>query len=256
MSDVLKFRMLPTSLLIKNFVENDSDSNYEKYLVEFINSSPFFLEKSNNQMYVHSEKQSNGECDCVSDRYKIDFKLLISQSMAQSKNLFSRSICQSVPGIIIYGPPKKLSTDKDYKEIKATSLVPSFRGISVDELFEIAISSDQSIEKNKDIKSVLNAVDTQKHILCMLPYEYVSNNEEDYSIQETRVIETISQDFQSLAHYRMRMQPKYDTYISFVYRDSLIILQYTARAVLVVDKIPLKKSGVFQKLQSIANPFE
>ena len=37
--------LLPPELLIKKFVYNDPNCDYEKYLLEFINASAYFLEK-------------------------------------------------------------------------------------------------------------------------------------------------------------------------------------------------------------------
>lgn len=255
MSSELICKLLPTTLIINGFVEGNPDSNYEKYLVEFINSSDFFLDKSNGELYTPPQSEAHGECDCISKSYQLDLKMLISKSMAQGKNLFSMSIDQSIPCMTMYGCPKILPTNKNYKPIKATILHTWFRETTVDKLYEIENSSDTTEKAYDDIRSMLKAINKKKNILCMLPYEYDYNDEEEYNSQEIQVVETISRDFKSLVQYRMIVQPEYDTYISFVYKDNLIILQFTETEVLPVDKIPLSKSEIFQQLKSISKSF-
>ena len=37
--------LLPPEMIIKNFIHGDPDCNYEKYLLELVNASTFFLQK-------------------------------------------------------------------------------------------------------------------------------------------------------------------------------------------------------------------
>ena len=78
MSELLKFKLLPASLINTNFVQGNPNSNYEKYLLEFVNASPFFLKKSKGQVYTAPESEHCGQCDCISDHYTLDFKIWLS----------------------------------------------------------------------------------------------------------------------------------------------------------------------------------
>lgn len=249
MSELLKFKMLPASLLLSKFVQGYRVYKYEEYLLEFINSSSYFLKKSNGQKYVHPEKEDGAKCDCISENYKFDFKLLIAPTMAQAKRIFTPSICQPYPCVTMHGAATVTPSDKNYSPINATVLHTWFRKLTVDELSEISKSEDQTISVYKDIKSILESVNTQKNILCMLPYEYTYNNDEDVAIYERRVIETISHDYKSLMEYRFIIQPSYENYIAFIFSDKLIILQYNKSRFKVVDSIPLNKSEIFQQLK-------
>lgn len=251
----LKFKLLPTTLINEGFVQRNPNSNYEKYLLEFVNSSPFFLEKSKGQLYTSPESEERGQCDCISDNFTLDFKMIISPTMAQAKNLFTQSICQVLPGVTIRGDAKIKPSDKRYRPIEATVLHTWFRELNVEKLHMIFNSATFSISAYKDIKSILGAIDKPKNILCMLPYEYIYDNKEDIITYEAKVIDTISQDYKSLMEYRLIIQPNYDNYIAFVFSNKLIILQYNKTRFEVVDSIPLNKSEIFQQLKEVSGLF-
>lgn len=42
----LKAEIMPAAVLLNNFISNEKDSNYEFYLLEYLNQSQFFQEKS------------------------------------------------------------------------------------------------------------------------------------------------------------------------------------------------------------------
>lgn len=248
----LYFKILPASLLITGFVNGNPNSSEEKYLLEFVNASRYFRQKSNGEIFCSPPGQSNGECDCISKSYKLDFKLLISSSLAKAKNLFSRSITQPLPCVTAYGEPKKSLGDKDYNPISATFLHTWLREISNDELWDISLSNDESEPAYKDIHFILKAINKPKNLLCMLPYEYYYNANMEYSFQEERVINTIIGDFNSIAQYRKRAQPDYETYIAFVFWNNFFILNCSKTDVVVVDKLPTNSSKTFQYLYNIS----
>ena len=252
MNNNLRFKLLPTTLLISKFIDGDPNSNYEIYLREFLNSSEFFLQKSKGETYSGPPIENDGQCDCISSNYKIDFKMLISKSMAQGKSIFSDSISQIIPGAYAYGSSKKSPSDKDYKPIEATVLHNFFRDKSINDLFEIDSTNKSTSQAINDVKSTLNSVNKPKNILCMLPYSYVFDNETDYNSQEKTAVKTISCDYTSFCQYRLSVQPKFETYISFVFHNYFIILQYLKGGLIVVDKISLDKSKTFQHLLKIS----
>jgi len=256
MSELLKkFKLLPATLINTNFVKGNPDSNYEKYLLEFVNASPFFLEKSKGQVYSAPESEHCGQCDCISEHYTLDFKMIVSPTMAQAKNLFTQSICQPCAGVTMYGDAKIKPSDKGYRPIEATVLHTWFRELSVDELYHISLSDNFSIPAYKDIKSILGAINKPKNIICMLPYEYVCEEQDDIESKKKEVIKTISADYRSLADYRMRVQPEFDNYVVFVFEKNLFILQFNKSSAAVVDIIPITKSKIFCQLRSAAKAF-
>ena len=255
MKNNLRFEILPPTLLISKFVDGDPCSDYEIYLREFVNSSKFFLDKSNGETYSAPPIENEGQCDCISTNYSIDFKLLISKSMAQGKSLFSDSISQLSPGAYAYGSSKKSPSDNDYKPIQATVLHTLFRKKSSDDLIKIESVSNPTSQAIIDIKSTLKSVNKAKNILCMLPYSYVFDNEADYDSHENEVIDTIRHDYYSFCQYRLLVQPEYETYISFVFHNSFIILQFLNDDMMIVDRLSLSKSKTYQHLKRLSRYF-
>ena len=89
----------------------------------------------------------------------------------------------------------------------------------------------------------------------MLPYEYVSNEQDDTEFMKKEVIKTISADYRSLADYRIMVQSEFDNYIVFVFENNLFILQFNKTTVDVVDIIPITKSKIFCQLRNAAKAF-
>lgn len=54
----LAAHLLPPELIIKNFIHGEPDCNYEKFLLEFVNNSDFFVKnQSCNFIDRHSANQ-------------------------------------------------------------------------------------------------------------------------------------------------------------------------------------------------------
>lgn len=250
--DKLNFKVLPTTLLLSGFVNGDEDSNYEKYLLQFVNSSSFFMDKSKGQRYSSPIKEDSGECDCNSDTYKLDFKLLISGSLANSKRDFSKSIKSINQGVYAYGIPKVYSKPFKAHEASATVLHTWFRSYTGQQLISFPKGFNRDETSYKDIRNILKALDKPKNILCFLPYEYCYSEKEDYKEQEESIINRVGTDYQSLIQYRYFKQPKYDVYISFVFGEYFIILQFNIDGVYnKVDTIKIERSSVFIKLREL-----
>ncbi|SHO48699.1 hypothetical protein [Anaerocolumna xylanovorans] len=67
---ILREKLLPSELIIKDFVKGEPECNYENYLLEIVNKSSFFREKSEEENFVSPQIESNGECDCNSKNIK------------------------------------------------------------------------------------------------------------------------------------------------------------------------------------------
>lgn len=85
----LREKILPPELTIKDFIKGEKQCNYEVYLLEFVNKSSFFRNKSNGENYIKPQSESNGECDCNSSIYELDFKLMASKTALQASSILS-----------------------------------------------------------------------------------------------------------------------------------------------------------------------
>lgn len=245
----LCFRILPTQMIVKDFVDGCDYCNYELYLREFINASPFFLTKSHNKQYTPPLSEEKGQCDCESKGgYQLDFKLLLSETMGQGKREFSPSITQVCPGVTFYGEPNITTTSPKYKEIDATYLHVAFRTTDFEELCSMGEKLQKRHGYERDISLILKDSRKPKNILFMLPYEFYYKDGIHYEDGLSIIVSALTKDMINLVKYRKLKQPEYDTYFAFIYSGRLIILNSTNSELEIVDEIELTKSEIYQKL--------
>lgn len=239
---------LPTQLIIKDFVRGCDYCNYELYMRDFINASTFFLTKSHNKLYTSPLSEEKGQCDCESDNYQLDFKLLLSETMGQGKREFSWSITQFRPGITFYGGPNTTISSPNYKEINATYLHVAFRTTDFEKLCSMGETIPKQHGYERDISLILKDARKPKNILWMLPYEFYYTEHLCYEDGRSRIISALNKDMLNLIRYRKLKQPKYDTYIAFIYDDNFIILNSKNTELEFVDEVKLTNSEIYQKL--------
>ena len=86
----MKIENLRPCMILANFITDEMPKySYEDYLRDFVNQSPHFLKKSEGKLYQKPKSEANGECDCVSNTYSFDFKLLVSQNRLQADRIFT-----------------------------------------------------------------------------------------------------------------------------------------------------------------------
>ena len=249
----LRIHILPSQLLIKNFIEGYDKCNYEIYLLEFINSSLYFLEKSNYEKYVKPLSEEKGQCDCISKKYKLDFKLLLPETLGRGKREFSTSITQMCEGVTLYGESNKTSKSPDYKEISATMIHVAFRSLSYNYLCEIAENPIKKCGVEKDLYLILQESKKAKNILFMLPYELYYIEYVKYEIGLEEIIAVLNSDFEIFFKYRKDKQPSFDTFISFIYHEKFVISYSSENGLKRVDEIDLILSTTFQELNRFSN---
>ncbi|WP_270331605.1 hypothetical protein [Lactococcus lactis] len=116
----IRFKLLPPSTIIKNFVKGEPDCNYEKYLLELLNASKYFRKMSISK-FCAPVTESNGECDAISENYEIDFKLLASTTRLQASSQLSNRITKMSPGVILHHAAQNING-----EIKQLRFIRSF----------------------------------------------------------------------------------------------------------------------------------
>lgn len=111
--------LLPSEMIIKNYIHGDPDCNYEKYLLEFVNASDFFRAKSDGDIYQSPESEENGQCDCISTSYQLDFKLIASKTALQARSILYPSKTEIVKGVIVTSEPRNVINSWDSNDILA-----------------------------------------------------------------------------------------------------------------------------------------
>ena len=142
----LKAHLLAPEFVIKNFIQGEPDCDYEKYMLEFINESTFFQLKADGGEYIAPPSEESGQCDCISDKYQLDFKLIASKTILQARSILSAGKTVITKGVVITGLPKVSG-----KTMKGTRIHAALRDYSFDMLCELPIDCvkiDQSFILN------------------------------------------------------------------------------------------------------------
>lgn len=245
---------LPPELIIDGFIENYPDVGHENYLTEFINHSSLFLVLSEGQAYQHIPKsrQSNAECDCCSDAYKIDFKRLGTMSALYAKRNLSQQKVLLAPGVMASCIPRQT----DGMEITLTS--PLMQRYSLEDLLNIDGSTKTRFNRNKlspelDVKGVLDSAKCDKNVVffCL---DFVST-EEDFPFESiVKVTESyLNRCFSALFNFRDRFVRDKDTYLAVIVQGYMCFAIWNRSMIQFKDFIPLSKSPIFIDLYETIN---
>ena len=244
-SDIREY-LLPAPMIIKGFVPGDPYCCYEKYLLEFVNEMPFFRAKSGGDEFTTPDSESQGECDCVSNAYHTDFKLIASKTTLQARSIYSDRITpmeyKGIP-VLGYGAPKAKGMP-----MKGTRIHAALRRCNFEELFKLRknVSRKQGVEN--DIKELLITLETKKNLLLFFPYSFKFECECEFDAAIEELIDTLSADFSIAMKYRKYIVPQYDTYFAFLYSGYIIFLEEMDGILRYIDKVNVAKSPVYMHL--------
>ena len=246
----LRARLLPSSLIIKNFVQGEPDCNYEKYMLEFVNESEYFLMKSKGMRYTPPENERFGQCDCISDLYQMDFKLIASKTALQARSILSMGIVTTAKGLIITTVPKVTGSS-----IRATRIHAALRHYSFNMLCELREKTIKKQGIENDIYELLETLETRKNLLLFFPYSFSFDNEHEFREGVFQIQEVISNDFQFAMQYRNNVANNFNTYMACVYDEHIVFMEETNNHFSYIDSIELCKSPVYLKLSRYGELF-
>ena len=113
MKKQIKLKSLNISFIKKDFIDGFK-TNYEEYLIEFVNSSKLVTDNGNKKFSIINE-QTNRECDIKNGEYMLDFKVLLDSKTTENMFYYSDSIIvNKTTGIRIYGSGKRIGEWKKY----------------------------------------------------------------------------------------------------------------------------------------------
>lgn len=245
--ETLKIHILPATALINNFVQGIEPYTYEAYLVEVVNATSYFLEKSNYELYTHPTKEDHGEWDCVSAGYAMDFKLIASESRLRALNLFSPQIVVEKE-FIGYCAPKMGPGNKRYRPISAVRIFAALRFLRLDDLKIIRREQTFTEKAHKDIRLLLEILETNKNLFLFFPYNMYFDNEVSFEEGRDIALTGIDRDFHNSLLYRAEVCPHRDTYFCFAYAKHFIISVWQNGALQFLEAVPVQKSPLFMKL--------
>lgn len=249
----MRIQHLPAAVIIDNFIRGIGKYSYEDYLREIINSSNFFLNKSDGEEYHKLQSEPHREPDCISDKYVFDFKLFVAQKRCQADKLFSSQIV-SENGITFYGAPKMTQEKPNYRPIQATWIHVAFRHLSMKELHTIRCGEDSGLNSvQRDVKGVLETLEVCKNLFLFFPYNIYFDVNDDFEWGKKLALQGINDDFREAMRYRVQVCSGLDTYFCFLYAQHFVICEWCNDEFECVDILPIEKSPLFVKLIEFAD---
>lgn len=231
-------RLLPSILFIKGLVMGKKE-NYENYLIEMINNSLFFYKKSLGIEYVKPLKEDDGEYDCISNNYSLDFKILASNSLCHVKSDFSirAEVLENCTMLI----SSRKSGEKKVSVLhKVLRCYDFYSGIIPKEINEEIYINDIECYKKTILK--------KKNILFFYPYELFFKNDYNFNYALDKKIEAIENDFKNSFSYREDCLQDYDTYLTFIDNDFFVILEFKNKKFKIIDFVNVKKCPTYERM--------
>lgn len=238
----LQEKMLDAPLIIKGFVNDEPECNYELYLTELINHSKLFMQKSEGEAFKWEEHQSHGECDAVSKNYSIDYKLLATRSSLQGLRETSSRITKNAEGGIAFG----LGRWPAGIPFTGVRTVAALRSYSLKDFNKIATNPDGRIER--EISIILKSLRVKKNLLLFYPYTLMFSEPHSFESGCGSIAEAFNYDLDRIGSYRRYEAPGFDTYLSTIYEKKLLIFQLTDEAWQLEDFVEMELSKIYMDL--------
>ena len=237
-------QLLPSEMIIKNYIHGNPDCNYERYLLEFVNASDFFRTKSGGDIYQSPESEENGQCDCISTSYQLDFKLIASKTALQAKSILYPSKTEIVKGVFVTSEPKVKNGS-----IKATRIHAALREYDFEGLQKLRTTTIKKQGVENDIIELLKTLETRKHLLLFFPYKFIFNDKYEFLAGIAQIQNALNSDFRCAMQYRTHeVGADFDTYIAFIYDDKIVFMIENAAHLSYIDSVNLTKSPVYMRL--------
>ena len=154
--DLLIERLCPEEV-IKN---KESGVNYEDNLRELLNQIDYFLEKTGGNEFIKPTSESHGECDCISESYELDLKMIACETMFQATSICTNRIIQGENGITYTVSPTKQS------KVIAGYSNKLLRGLSCNDIEKYHKEAKRGDRKSRDVLLIAQTFSCNKNLLA------------------------------------------------------------------------------------------
>ncbi len=232
--------ILPTGFIKDGFItthQKPSNYSYEDFIIEYLNESAYFMDKTDGELFYHSNDESKGQCDAITNNYSLDFKLILGQSMQYAKNLTSEQIDTNGKGVVYY------SIAKGKGEYRAIWLHKALRDLTKENLEQI-INDGATNELECDVLAYMESIDKEKNLLLFYPviFEYCGT---DICTAQS-IANIICNDFCESLKVRTSLHPNHETYVSFLYEKSFHVALFNKEKLELKDSIHASNSKCFE----------
>ena len=237
--------ILPYGVWAKNGVRGDERSDYEYYLLELVNESIFFQEKSIGQEYHSPESEENGQCDAISANYELDFKTLISSSLANGKSNTEWQK-EQIAEVGYFTVQPKNTTD----EYKCSDLLRALRPYTSESI----LNGDYKNEKAflvKDIQYMLKWLDKKKNLLMFLPIQFSVKDQIPQKEKQNVLKDAMQSDAYKLFELRKQMRPEFETFLCTIMESDFVIFRDTGEQLEIADFVNVNRCPTYIHLASL-----
>lgn len=220
-------RLLPT-LMFSKYKINGKKIDYERYILEIINLSEYFMNITGGEKFKMIAEQAHGEADVKTSNYELDFKLLVNPSFINNKlkSLPNVNYDYLKNGVIVMNEKTKTTMTQAQANAKFVRFYS--------ELFKLTKEQIANYENDNesDFYSTIKMLKKEKNLLIFLPFEIECEN-------ETGVINTVVR-LNNL--FSLRDGIKNDTYLIVLRKqgyslDEFYILKYENCEFKIIDKV-------------------
>lgn len=197
--------------------------SYEDYLLDILNWSRFFREKSDDRSeYVSPKSEDSGEADAISTGYQIDFKLLVDEEVMRGLNKNKPSVNRKYikQGIIM------VNDNPSPTPIPKKNILTDIMQITLED-----IANDSY--KSNTAKHFIQNLEKNKNLFLYYPYEYISDKA--YPINAFATIFT--QIFNISLNHRKEKVPDKDTFICVKVNEYFLIFEWVGQAFIYRDRV-------------------
>lgn len=226
---------------------------YEQIARDMINCSEYFLKLSHNQLYRAPKSESNGESDCITDSYELDFKRIGSKSYFTARNTLELKEYVKASGISFIG--------RDNIK-KSKSVVVNIENVLKDAELEFENCAIKSFklqtEKNltrlqhnmilKELNIFLNIFKHKKNIMLLSQYQFITNNS-NFGCRHLacQLNETLNKEYKNAIEFRKKYYNKYHNYIGYFFDKKFIISKFENNKLNIISITDAQKSNKYNE---------
>lgn len=211
-----------------------------------MNESSFFQTKSNGKKYCPPDSEENGQCDAISDDYEMDFKTLISPSMARAESNTQIQIKQIGSGAYAFYSAKA----KPGTVFNGSIILKALRGYTFEDIIAEKYMCDNAIIIS-DICAILKWLNTGKNLLIFVPSVFSFSEKLPEDEKQAILQDAMRLDVYKLFQLRKYYNPQHETFLCTIMEEFFVVFADVGDELNVVDVIDIEKCPGFIHLKTV-----